>query len=149
MEIDALVGFYERRHAHKPDWVNLVSFKSGKSQQAVQATFKKCSCGKLQEIVYITLSRDLDEATRDLIAKVGNNINLELEIFIILSWTLVLANAISDLAPLRAPFPHAVVLFYTVPSPRDKPGLQQGCRRCVSGRHQPPFFSVAYNKEAA
>ena len=41
-----------------------------------------------------------------------NNTDLKLETFIILSCALVLANAISDIAPLRAPFPHTAVLFY-------------------------------------
>ena len=76
-------GYFERRYSLKPKWVNLINLSSGKSQKAVQASFTKCSCGKAQAIVYVTQSRNPDEATRDLIAKVGHNTNPKLEMTII------------------------------------------------------------------
>ena len=57
-------GSFERRYSLKPKWVNLINLSSGKSQKAVQASFTKCSCGKAQAIVYVTQSRNPDEATR-------------------------------------------------------------------------------------
>jgi hypothetical protein len=71
--IDPLAGFFERRDSLKPHWVKAIKMISVKKsgQKSVQASFSTCSCKKTQEITGITASRNINEATRDLIAKVG------------------------------------------------------------------------------
>ena len=71
--IDPLAGFFERRDSLKPHRVKAIKMISVKKsgQQSAQASFSTCSCKKTQEITGITASRDINEASRDLIAKMG------------------------------------------------------------------------------
>jgi hypothetical protein len=61
-------GMFSRRNELAPQWTNSIehNVKGGK----VCARFKPCSCGARHEEARITPHRDIDDATKEVLARV-------------------------------------------------------------------------------